>query len=275
MSSDPLPDPVPTLQAEAQLHAEVTGDGPIRVVLAHGFTQTGRVWGGMDRHLAADHRIVRLDLPGHGQSSSVRAGLTDGALLIGQAGGPAVYVGYSMGARFCLDLALVRPDLTAGLVLISGTAGIDDADQRHDRRRTDALLADQLDPPDGQAGLPVPTFLRRWLAGPLFAGIPPEADGFEERCTNTGAGLASSLRLAGAGTQRPSWHELSSLSCPVLIVSGADDGKFTELGRRLAASIGSNATHQVVPGTGHAPHLQRPGDVADRVRWLAGRVGPH
>ncbi len=274
MSSDPLSDPVPTPLHEVHLHTEVIGRGPVRVVLAHGFTQTGRVWGGMDHHLASDHRIARVDLPGHGRSSSVRAGLTDGSLLVGEAGGRAVYVGYSMGARFCLELALARPDLVAGLVLISGTAGIEDADQRHDRCRTDAALADQLDPPDGQDGLPVPTFLRRWLAGPLFAGIPPGADGFEERCTNTGAGLASSLRLAGAGTQRPSWPELSALSFPVLVISGADDGKFTELGRRLTASIGSNATHQVVPGTGHSPHLQQPGDVADRVRWLAGRVGP-
>jgi 2-succinyl-6-hydroxy-2,4-cyclohexadiene-1-carboxylate synthase len=272
MSSNPLADPVPAGRVETRLHAETTGNGPIRVVLAHGFTQTGRVWGTMDQALAADHQVLRVDLPGHGHSSSVRAGLTDGALLIGETGGRAVYVGYSLGARFCLDLALARPELMAGLVLISGTAGIEDAGGRHDRRRTDALLADELDPPDGQAGLPVAAFIRRWLAGPLFAGIPPGADGFAERCTNTGAGLASSLRLAGAGSQRPSWAELSALSFPVLIISGADDGKFTDLGHRLATSIGANATHQVVDGTGHAPHLQRPADIADRVRWLAGQV---
>ncbi len=272
MSPHPPSDPAPTVEARTRLHTEVAGDGPVRVVLAHGFTQTGRVWGTMDQALATDHQIVRVDLPGHGRSGSVRAGLTDGARMIGAEGGRAVYVGYSMGARFCLDLALARPDLMAGLVLISGTAGIDHAGQRQDRRRSDALLADELDPPDGQPGVPVPAFVRRWLAGPLFAGIPPEADGFEERCTNTGAGLASSLRLAGAGTQHPSWPQLSALSFPVLIVSGAEDGKFTDLGHRLAASIGANATHHVVPGTGHAPHLQRPADVADRVRWLTGRV---
>jgi pimeloyl-ACP methyl ester carboxylesterase len=228
----------------------------------------------MDGDLARDHEVVRVDLPGHGHSSSVRAGLEDGALLLGEAGGRAVYLGYSMGARFCLTLALARPGLVAGLVLISGTAGIDDPDERRARRRADAALADKLDPPDGAPGVPVATFVRRWLDGPLFAGIPAEADGYEERCTNTGPGLASSLRLAGAGTQRPSWAELSALRCPVLIVTGDDDDKFTGLGRRLAISIGGQAVHDVVAGTGHAPHLQRPAEVAGRVRTLTGRAGP-
>ena len=67
MSSDPLSDPAPTLHGEAKLHAEATGDGPTRVVLAHGFTQTGRVWGTMDHHLATDHQVLRVDLPGHGR----------------------------------------------------------------------------------------------------------------------------------------------------------------------------------------------------------------
>ncbi|HEV3132123.1 MAG TPA: alpha/beta fold hydrolase [Acidimicrobiales bacterium] len=259
--------PPPAPRSSTALHTETTGRGP-RLVLAHGFTQTGRVWGSMDDDLARDHEVVRVDLPGHGASSAVAAGLADGALLLGEAGGQATYVGYSMGARFCLHLALARPAPVVGLVLISATAGIDLPAERLARRRTDEAMAEQLDPTGGPASTatPVETFIRRWLEGPLFAGISPEASGLGQRLANTGPGLASSLRLAGTGTQPALWGRLGELTMPVLIITGGSDEKFTALGGRMAAAIGPNATHAVVAGTNHAPHLQRPREVAALVR---------
>jgi 2-succinyl-6-hydroxy-2,4-cyclohexadiene-1-carboxylate synthase len=268
MPSDPQPPPGPDpVPPASPLHVEARGHGP-RLALAHGFTQTGQVWGALDHDLARDHRILTIDMPGHGRSSAVAVDLVNGAALLGHAGGPAAYVGYSMGARFCLHLALARPELVQRLVLISGTAGIEDPDERRQRRQADDALADRLDPATDSAGppLPVATFIRQWLDGPLFAGIPPEADGFEKRVANTGAGLASSLRLAGTGTQEPRWLALETLGMPVLVISGGQDEKFTALGRRMAEAIGPNATHAVVTGAGHAPHLQQPEQVARLVR---------
>jgi 2-succinyl-6-hydroxy-2,4-cyclohexadiene-1-carboxylate synthase len=268
MPTDPTPLPTPPAPS---LHTEVTGVGP-RVVLAHGFTQTGRVWGTLDHDLARDHQVVAVDMPGHGGSSDVRATLVDGALLLARAGGPAAYVGYSMGARFCLHLALARPEVVGSLVLISATAGIDDPDERRARRAADAALADQLDPVrPGEDPVPLEAFLRQWMDNPLFAGIDPSAAGLEERLRNSGPGLASSLRLAGTGTQLPLWEKLGRLDMPVLVVCGEADHKFTDLGRRLTEAVGPNATLAVVGGTGHAPHLQRPEAVAELVRsHLAG-----
>jgi 2-succinyl-6-hydroxy-2,4-cyclohexadiene-1-carboxylate synthase len=257
-----------------RLHAESIGNGP-PVVLAHGFTQTGRIWGSLDVRLAVAHRIVRVDLPGHGRSSGVRATLAGGAGLLADAGGRAAYVGYSMGARFCLQLALARPGAVERLVLISGTAGIEDPEERRARRRTDAALADELDPSDGgSAAVPVDSFVRRWLQNPMFAGLDPTAAGLEERLTNTGPGLASSLRLAGTGAQRPRWGALHRLRMPVLIITGGRDGKFCALGQRMAGAIGPNARHRVVRGAGHAPHLERPVEVADLVRMHLDRREP-
>ncbi len=113
--------------------------------------------------------------------------------------------------------------------------------------------------------------MQRWLDGPLFAGVSPGANGFDQRLRNTGAGLASSLRLAGTGNQRPLWEILDRLSMPVLVISGARDEKFTALGDRMAEAIGANATRAVVPDAGHAPHLQRPDEVSRLVR---GHLGP-
>ncbi len=270
MSATIPPDPPatpPGTGAASVLRAETSGCGP-NLVLAHGFTQTGRVWNTMDRDLASDHRVTAVDLPGHGGSSPIAATLPGGSELLGQVGGRAAYLGYSMGARFCLHLALARPDLVESLVLISVTAGIEDADERRERRRSDEALARQLDPEpgSGSAAVPVEVFLRRWMENPMFAGVGPVEGGLEERLTNTGPGLASSLRLAGTGTQQPLWADLSRLEMPVLVITGELDPKFTALGGRLTRAIGPNANHRIVRGAGHAPHLQYPVLVGELVR---------
>ncbi|HEX3565521.1 MAG TPA: alpha/beta fold hydrolase [Acidimicrobiales bacterium] len=260
------PGPSPAVR----LHAETTGSGA-RLVLAHGFTQTGRIWGPMADDLARDHQVVSVDLPGHGGSSDVRADLPTGARLLVDVGGSGTYLGYSMGARFCLHAALSFPDRVRSLILISGTAGIEDEGLRRDRVADDEALASQLDPTlgagpghDDQERLD--TFLLRWLDRPLFAGIPQGEVGLAQRRTNNPAGLASSLRLAGTGTQQPLWDQLPLLPMPVLVVTGERDTTFTALGARLAETIGDNAIHAVVPGVGHTAHLEDPDRVTALVR---------
>jgi 2-succinyl-6-hydroxy-2,4-cyclohexadiene-1-carboxylate synthase len=271
-AATPPPAPPATLPAP-RLHAEVSGHGT-RLVLAHGFTQTGRVWGSLDDQLVAGHQLVRVDMPGHAGSTELAVSLPDGAGLLGDLGGRADYLGYSMGARFCLLLALARPELVERLVLISSTAGIDDPDERRARREADRAMAEEIDPSDpGSPILPVEAFVRRWLDGPMFAGLDDRVDGFEERLRNTGPGLASSLRLAGTGNQDPVWGRLDRLAMPVLLITGEGDRKFTALARRMREAIGANATHVVVEGAGHAPHLQRPDRVAAAVQEHLGPRG--
>jgi 2-succinyl-6-hydroxy-2,4-cyclohexadiene-1-carboxylate synthase len=228
------------------------------VVFLHGFTQTGRSWMPVASELSKRHEVVLVDAPGHGGSAEVRAGLDDGAVLLGAAGGRATYVGYSMGARFCLHLALARPDLVERLVLVSGTAGIDDADERAARRTADEALATSI----GRDGLDA--FIDRWLAQPLFARLAERAGAasqladHHDRRRNSVTGLASSLRLAGTGAQAPLWSRLAELTMPVMLVAGADDTKFVALARRMATAIGAHAHVCVVAGAGHAVHLERP-----------------
>jgi len=214
--------------------------------------------------LATDHEVVRVDAPGHGKSSDMHADLWAGGRLIADRGGPATYLGYSMGARFVLHLALARPELTQGLVLVGGTGGIDDPAARADRKRADAARADQLER-DG-----LPSFLDDWLAQPLFAGLPAAAQFRDERVHNTVEGLAESLRLASTGSQEPLWSRLAGLDMPALVVAGADDAKFRAEAERLTSSIGPNATTALVPGAGHAAHLEQPDAFLAVLRnWLA------
>jgi 2-succinyl-6-hydroxy-2,4-cyclohexadiene-1-carboxylate synthase len=175
------------------------GIGP-RVVFLHGFTQTARSWHAVAHAVKDDHEIVAVDLPGHGDSSDIRADLTMTAVMVAEATGAGTYIGYSMGGRVGLHVALARPNVVQRLVLIGATAGIDDDDERAERRATDHALADFIET-NG-----VDVFLDRWLAQPLFATLPPEAADRADRARNTAAGLASSLRLNGTGSQMSLWH---------------------------------------------------------------------
>jgi pimeloyl-ACP methyl ester carboxylesterase len=110
-------------------------------------------------------------------------------------------------------------------------------------------------------------FLDRWLAGPLFATLPAERAGRAERLGNSVAGLAAALRQLGTGTQEPLWARLPELGMPVLLVAGELDGKFAALAGRMASAIGHHARVALVPGAGHAAHLEQPerfGDLVER-----------
>jgi len=253
----------------AELAVTTEGSGP-PVVLVHGFTQTGRSWARVAAALAGEYTVICVDAPGHGGSSTIEADLDQAAALLGAAGGPATYIGYSMGARLALHLALARPDLVRALVLLGATGGIDDTQERRARRLSDEELARRIE----REG--VEPFLDFWLSQPLFAGLPDDPTDRAARRTNQPAGLASSLRLTGTGTQRPLWDDVGRLTMPVLVLAGARDEKFEALGRRLATCIGANATFDTIAGAGHASHLEAPELFVARVRsWLTAQAPIH
>ena len=229
------------------------GEGP-PVVVVHGFTQSAGSWWPLVAPLETRHRVVAVDAPGHGGSAEVAAGLAEGAdLMVAAAPGPAAWVGYSMGGRFALHVAVRHPDAVTRLVLVSATAGIVDDGERAARARSDTALARRVES-EG-----VETFLRWWVSQPLFASLPSEAALVEDRVAHaTAAGLASSLRLAGTGSQQPLWDALPDLDMPVLVVAGEHDKKYVALAEQITEAVGANARLQLIPGAGHACHLERP-----------------
>ena len=159
-----------------------------------------------------------------------------------------MFVGYSMGGRIALHVALGHRDVVEGLVLVSTTAGIEDAEEREARRASDEALAARIE------SIGADEFLDEWLAQPMFAGVPPA--GREGRVADAGA-LAASLRLAGTGTQEPLWDRLPEIDVPALVIAGAQDTKYVALAERLAGEL-PRAEVAVIPNAGHAVHLERP-----------------
>jgi len=226
---------------------ETVGAG-LPVAFVHGFTQTRGSWTPLLAQLD-NVEATLIDAPGHG-------GSTDGTRSLPQCGDDiaetmrtGILVGYSMGARMALHAALAHPEKVTGLVLISGTAGIEDDAERRTRREADDALAGRIE------GIGTAAFVDEWLANPMFAGLPPAMAMRGERLRNSPRGLADSLRHAGTGTQENLWPRLPGLTVPTLVITGSRDAKFTEIGGRMQRAI-SGSTHAQVEGAGHTVHLE-------------------
>ncbi len=246
------------------LNVLTEGEGP-PVLLLHGFTGTARTWEAQIEALSPHHRVIAPDLLGHGGSDapteSARYALDRQAddladLLALLDTTAATVVGYSMGARLALVLALEHPELVAGLVLESPSAGIADPLERAHRHDADERLAAHLER-DGIAA-----FVDRWQALPLFASQASlAADRRErlhaERLCHDPAGLAASLRGAGQGAMTPLQDRLGEIQVATTVIAGALDHVGLERARLVADGI-AGARLQIIRGVGHAPHIEDP-----------------
>ena len=232
---------------------------PPSLVLLHGFTNTGESWNGVRSALGERYRSFAPDLRGHGDAAGRRpvsleailddvAGLTEGRFTL---------AGYSMGGRIALHAALAFPARVTRLILIGASPGLSDPAERVARRAADETLADEVEQ------MTIEGFAKRWAKTPVLAGQPPAVlDAVHaQRLRNTPAGLAASLRGVGTGALAPLWDRLGELTAGVDLIVGERDEKFRATAERMWAAL-PDARLTVVPGAGHAVHLEDPAAVA-------------
>ena len=238
----------------------------VTLVGLHGFTQTGWHW--HEIMATARDRLSALgisavcrcpDLPGHGAAAEQSCTLDDAVAALRDLvtpGIPTVWAGYSMGGRHLLHVVTQQPDLVDAMVLISTTAGIDDADARAERRRLDEQRAQEVE------ALGVDEFLSRWTSMPMFSTMAATSADMAERQRNTVNGLAASLRGAGTGAQRPLWSNLAGLDTDTIVLTGDLDTKFNAIAQRLTSTL-PHAEHRQVADCGHALLAEAPDQVVD------------
>lgn len=239
--------------SSGDLATEVVGTGERRVVMLHGFAHTARSWHGIAVELVRvnpDVSCVLPDLPGHG-STRIRPSFGELTSRLVALANDAVIVGYSMGARLALAVAC-QPDASLrGLVMVGGTAGIRDADERTRRQMDDERLAERIDT------IGTAAFLDEWLSRPLFAGYAPDAEALRDRRRNEAGGLAYALRELGPGSQPSYWDSLVQVDIPTLAVAGARDAKFAALASEMCSLI-PGCQRRLVADAGHVAHLENP-----------------
>lgn len=281
-SPGPGPGPVPEARfveaAGVCLRAVVEGRGRPVLVL-HGFSGDAESMEEVSTALRDRHRIVRLELLGHGESDAPRdpscySMPACSAQILAASRGLGLerphLLGYSMGGRAALATALAAPAGFASLVLVGATAGIADPAEREARIASDRALADRIE------GEGIERFVEEWMALPLFAsqvrlGPAALARARAQRLRNRAHGLAASLRGMGAGAQPPLHARLPGLALPVLLVVGEEDAKFRGIARALEAELPDVRT-RLLPEAGHAAHLEAPEAFAAVVRAFLAEV---
>ncbi len=232
----------------------------------HGFMGSSADWAPIVQALEDDFHGLTIDLPGHGESLNRPkkaysvAGAAEAVVEGLDADGidSCTLVGYSMGGRVALSLALRHPDRVDRLVLESASPGLRTEPERAERRTVDAERAARIED-DLEA------FLADWYRLPLFGSLARH-DLIDEmvrtRSTNDPQELARALQGLSPGRQTPFWDRLDEIDCPTLVLTGALDDKYTAITKEAAARI-ETACRVVVPKAGHNVHAERPAAFLD------------
>ena len=249
------------------------GEGP-PVLLVHGLGGSGASWGEAAlTGLARRHRVLAVDLPGHGASAdptdssrvSLDRVLDDLERALDTAGvSSCPWIGYSMGGRIALGGAILRAHRLTKMVLESASPGLPTEQERETRRAEDEALARGIE----ERG--IEAWIDSWERSPLFAGrarlAPPERAAFlVQRRGNRAASLAAWLQALGTGSQPSFWSRLGEVRIPTLLVSGARDPKFTAIAHLMSEAI-PDVRCLNVTDAGHTVHLECPAD------WLGAVV---
>jgi len=227
----------------------------------HGFMGSSADWAPLVRELDDEFHCLTVDLPGHGQSlgqpEAVYSvdGTTKGVVKVLDAEGVSscTLVGYSMGGRVALSLALRHPKRVERLVLESASPGLKTKAERADRRKVDAERAGRIEED-------LSTFLADWYRQPLFESLARHGlveEMVETRSANDPCELARALRGMSPGQQTSFWSRLGEIDCPTLVLTGALDDKYAAITEETAARI-DTAQRVVLPKAGHNVHAERP-----------------
>jgi 3-oxoadipate enol-lactonase len=218
------------------------GSAMSSIVLVHAFGSSSRAWEPQVRGLSDRHRVLAVDLPGHGgHAGPFTLGRAVEGLrsTIDEAGGTAHVVGISGGAVVALLTCLEHPARVSGLVLSGGLA------------RTPRWFAVQR----AVARLTPEPVLVRLLRGTYSGGRPEHVQTAEEDFRRCGKRTyLAGLRALAELDLRP---RLSRVAVPALVLCGAHDRPNIPLSRELADGI-RTAELRIVPDATHLWNLQQP-----------------
>ena len=250
----------------------LVGD-PLRpvIVMLHGFLGSIADWRQMLLEFSMDYYCLAIDLPGHGQTRVEGAeslytipgcaagiiGLLD-KLELNQ----AILLGYSMGGRLALYLAVQYPERWTRLIIESASPGLPGAPEKKERWQEDRKWITALEQGDMQE------FVKAWYEQPLFASLhhhPQFAELQRKRGQNDPFEIARSLRGMSAGKQKSLWNKLNEISLPIMMLVGEYDPKYKKIGSEMRQRCPALEL-RVVENCGHLIHFENPQLYAHYVR---------
>lgn len=239
------------------MNYEIKGKGE-NLVLIHGAGDNLNMWYHQLPVFSKSYRVITYDVRGHGKTESPEAAYSM-SLLAKDAYElmkaikveNAYFLGYSMGGRIALELAINHPELVKALVLANSSVGLTTpSPEAAERRRATLELLGKGD---------IKTVAETMTTGAFSPGFkaknPTEFERYMKvKLQNKPDGLSRVMQSLGAATNPP---DLNKLKCPVLLIVGANDAYMgVEQGKQVhEAIVGSKL---VILPTGHAAAVELP-----------------
>lgn len=250
---------------ELTYYNEYKDDRPV-ILFLHGFTGSSKDWLETAEILkAADYNLLGIDLPGHGKSSA-----PDNTecyrlpflikiikeIIKNTCRQKIILTGYSMGGRLALAYTAQYPNDISQLILESTTPGIAEPEGRNDRIKSDNKIIEIIKEKN------IDEFIDYWMNIPLFESQRKYRAKFnimrQAKLKDINSkGLINSLKGFGTGVMPSQYDNLKYVLCPVLLITGKLDIKFSGINKNIAPLF-PEATHIVIEGAGHNVHFEKP-----------------
>ncbi|HTQ01404.1 MAG TPA: pimeloyl-ACP methyl ester esterase BioH [Casimicrobiaceae bacterium] len=241
----------------SKVHVETVGHGP-PLVLLHGFALHGGLFSAVVPALARRHRVIAVDLPGHGHSPApdsftLSAIVASIAQVMASFDEPASILGWSFGGLAALELARLHPARVKSLVLVAATPRfVAAADWPH------AMAAQTLARFGDELAVSYRLTLQRFLTLQVQGSEEGRAALAALRTALFARGAPSKATLAGVLrvlAETDLRAEVRGLDTPALVVTGQRDALTPkEAGAWLARTM-PRARHVDIAGAAHAPFL--------------------
>ncbi|MFI7614004.1 alpha/beta fold hydrolase [Nonomuraea terrae] len=230
------------------------------LLLIHGSGASGGFWSPVVPALAGHHHVIRVDLPGCGQSPPApsydvpaQAGQV-AALLDDLSLRHVAVVGHSSGGYVATALAEQRPDLVGSLALISSGPSLDAL------LRQPLILRVLLAPPLGPLlwSRRSDAMIRRGINATAARPVDLPDDVVADVRSITYRVMRTVLRRNTAYIAERSVPErLAALGVRVLVIFGAADSRWEPSSAHQYDAV-PNARVELLPGVGHLPMLEAP-----------------
>jgi len=237
------------------------------IVLIHCFTCAIDWWDGMIPRLARDHRVVAIDLLGHGGSEKPRDGysIPNQADLVAQGLSKlgvrdATVVGHSLGGTVSVALAQQSPQLVDRVVIV-------DTGPTHEGGDLGLMAKLAFSPVIGQFLWRIkPDFAVRQGLEVAFAPGFDVPDAFvDDLNAMTFSAYDSAARDSeDYGKEKPLDERMRDSGKPLLVIMGAEEQIIEDPAARLAEyrQTVPGAQTKLLPGVGHSPNVEAPAKTA-------------
>ncbi|HKJ45518.1 MAG TPA: 2-succinyl-6-hydroxy-2,4-cyclohexadiene-1-carboxylate synthase [Balneolales bacterium] len=259
---------------EEDYYYSIFSDDPVKpyLVMLHGFMGDSRSFNHLLEPLSQFCNPITIDLLGHGSTNAplnpdrynFLEQLADLRTLFAELNLPPFFMhGYSMGGRLAIQFAVNYSDFLSGLILESTTFGIDDEEDIKSRLAEDKRRAESIEQNYRQ-------FVEDWNNAPLFKNKSEDSSERNQSLKKIQKnqkphGLANSLRGFGTASMPSVKNQLQKIKCPVLLLSGAEDAKFSRIGKEMLEHI-NHSTHYIIGNSNHRVHIDNPDSYLQHIK---------